>query len=106
MNHGYFQNVNGCPDCISTLRTLNEGVARVMEKNRNSDPDPVVNEIKYGESLPPAYLDKANQMLAEAIANQAQAIADGTVTGPMYGAVQRLKSNIETLVAWTEDDRT
>jgi hypothetical protein len=43
--------------------------------------------------------------LAAAIASQAQAIADGTVTGPRYASVQRLKSNVATLEAWTADDR-
>jgi hypothetical protein len=43
--------------------------------------------------------------LAATIADQAQAIADGTVVGPLHGAVARLKSNLDTLVAWTPDDR-
>lgn len=44
--------------------------------------------------------------LAATIATQAQAIADGTVIGPRHGAVRRLVSNVQTLVAWTDDDRS
>jgi hypothetical protein len=43
--------------------------------------------------------------LAANIAGLAEAIADGAVTGPRYAAVQRLKSNVATLEAWTDDDR-
>jgi hypothetical protein len=43
--------------------------------------------------------------LAGTIAAQAQALADGTVTGPRYAAVQRIKANVATLESWTEDDR-
>jgi hypothetical protein len=43
--------------------------------------------------------------LASAIAAQAQAIADGTVIGPVYAAVQRLLANANTLAAWIPDDR-
>jgi hypothetical protein len=46
------------------------------------------------------------RQLAFTISNQAKAIAEGNHTGPVYGAVQLLKSNIETLEAWTEDDRS
>jgi hypothetical protein len=44
--------------------------------------------------------------LAGTIATQAQAIKDGTVTGPQWGHARRLLANAETLVAWTEDDRS
>jgi len=44
--------------------------------------------------------------LAATIAAQAQAIADGTVTGPLRGAVARLAANADTLRAWTADDRS
>lgn len=43
--------------------------------------------------------------LAAAIAQQATALAEGTVTGPEHGAVARLVANVETLAAWTPDDR-
>ena len=44
--------------------------------------------------------------LAATIAGQAQAIAGGTVTGPVYGAVRRLAANAELLAAWQPDDRS
>jgi hypothetical protein len=44
--------------------------------------------------------------LADTIAAQAQAIADGAVTGPLFAAVRRLRSNVDTLEAWCPDDRT
>lgn len=44
--------------------------------------------------------------LAGTIAAQAQAIADGTVAGPVYGAVRRLAANAELLAAWQPDDRS
>jgi hypothetical protein len=44
--------------------------------------------------------------LAQTIANQAQAIADGTVTGPEYSAVRLLVGNAETLLAWTAIEET
>ena len=43
--------------------------------------------------------------LAAVIARQAQAIADGTVIGPMYPAVRRLAANVDTLSRWIPDDR-
>lgn len=43
--------------------------------------------------------------LANAIASQARAIADGTVNGAVFGAVCRVLHNAETLRAWTRDDR-
>lgn len=44
--------------------------------------------------------------LAATIATQAEAIATGKVTGPMYGAVARLAANVDTLRAWIPDDRS
>jgi hypothetical protein len=44
--------------------------------------------------------------LAATIADQAQAIADGTLTGPRYGMARLLLRNAECLVAWTPDDRS
>lgn len=49
--------------------------------------------------------ESRNRDLAAVIAGQAQAIADGTVAGPRYASVQRLKANVATLEAWTTDDR-
>jgi hypothetical protein len=43
--------------------------------------------------------------LAATIAMQAQAIANGTTTGPVYAAVRLIKNNVATLEAWTGDDR-
>lgn len=40
--------------------------------------------------------------LAAAIAAQAQAIADGTLTGPIPGACKRILDNAETLFAWAK----
>lgn len=39
--------------------------------------------------------------LASAIAAQAEAIATGTLVGPLDGAVRRLLANAETLAAWS-----
>jgi hypothetical protein len=50
--------------------------------------------------------DKQYRELAAAIADQAQAIADGTGSGPLYARVQLLKSNVALLEAWTPDDRS
>jgi hypothetical protein len=53
--------------------------------------------------------DRLNEQriaLAQTIADQAQAIADGTLIGPQYGAVRRLLNNAEMLAAWTADDRS
>jgi hypothetical protein len=44
--------------------------------------------------------------LAQTIATQAQALADGTVIGPEYAAWRRVLANVQTLVAWTPDDRS
>ena len=38
--------------------------------------------------------------LASTIADQAQAIADGTVIGPLSAATARLIGNVQTLDAW------
>jgi hypothetical protein len=50
--------------------------------------------------------DKLYRELAAAIADQAQIIADGTGSGPLYARVQLLKSNVEVLESWTPDDRS
>lgn len=44
--------------------------------------------------------------LARTISTQAAAIADGTVIGPRWAAVRRLADNVDTLTAWTTDDRS
>jgi hypothetical protein len=49
--------------------------------------------------------NKQYRELAAAIADQAQVIADGTGSGPVYARVQLLKSNVARLEAWTPDDR-
>ena len=43
---------------------------------------------------------------AWAIAAQARAIAEGRTIGPIHAAVARLAANVETLRAWTPDDRS
>lgn len=43
--------------------------------------------------------------LAETCASQAAAIAAGTVLGPRYAAALRLQGNVDTLLAWLDDDR-
>lgn len=43
--------------------------------------------------------------LARTIADQAQAIVDGTVVGPEWSAVKRLRDNADMLLAWTPDHR-
>lgn len=42
---------------------------------------------------------------AAAVAALAQALADGTLVGPRYPAVLRLVDLVDTLRAWTQDDR-
>jgi hypothetical protein len=45
--------------------------------------------------------------LANTIANQAQAIIQGKIPGPqLYAHVSLMQNNIETLKAWTPDERT
>lgn len=48
----------------------------------------------------------ARRDLAATIARQAQALADGAVKGPEWAQVARLVTNVETLRAWTPDDRS
>lgn len=43
--------------------------------------------------------------LAATIEAQANAIATGTVVGPRFAAVLRLRDNVDTLAHWVEDDR-
>lgn len=43
--------------------------------------------------------------LANTCAAHAAAIADGSVVGPQYAAVRRLRNNVDTLIAWGGDDR-
>lgn len=44
--------------------------------------------------------------LAKAIAQQAEALANGAVPpGQRHAQVKRLESNLSTLAAWTPDDR-
>lgn len=51
-------------------------------------------------------MDQQFRDLAATVAMQAQAIADGTVIGPVWAAVRRLKSNVEMLESWACDDRS
>jgi hypothetical protein len=44
--------------------------------------------------------------LAATIADQAQAIADGTLTGPLYAHARLVLRNAELLAAWVPDDRS
>jgi hypothetical protein len=53
-----------------------------------------------------AELDRQYHDMAATIAAQAQAIADGTITGPRFAAASRLLGNAKTLMAWTPDDRS
>ena len=43
---------------------------------------------------------------AAAIARVATALAEGTLIGPTYPAILKLQSQVETLLDWTEDDRS
>lgn len=44
--------------------------------------------------------------LANAIAAQATALADGKIPqGQVYAQIRRLQDNVATLAAWTKDDR-
>lgn len=45
-------------------------------------------------------LEQAIIDLAGTIADQADAIHNGTVIGPREGAVLRIQGNVETLLAW------
>lgn len=49
---------------------------------------------------------KQRREQAAAIARIAQSIADGTLIGPEQGAVRRLSDLVETLRAWTPEDRS
>ena len=51
-------------------------------------------------------LRKYRQDLAQTVANQAQALADGTVVGPEWAAAKRLLGNAEQLFGITPDDRS
>jgi threonine synthase len=44
--------------------------------------------------------DEECRALARAIANQAEAIANGTHTASAYAVAQLLRSNVDTLVVW------
>lgn len=53
-----------------------------------------------------AATEKQIREQAQAIANQAQALADGKIgAGQRYALVALLKRNVETLEAWVPDDR-
>ena len=55
--------------------------------------------------MTPEQLQAQRRELAQTIANQAQALADGTFTGAEHANVARLADNVATLKAWTPDDR-
>jgi hypothetical protein len=50
--------------------------------------------------------EKQYRELAGTIADQAQAIADGSLAGPRYAMAQLILRNAQCLVAWTPDDRS
>jgi hypothetical protein len=50
--------------------------------------------------------DKQYRELAATIADQARAIADGTLAGPRYAMAQLIARNAQQLVAETPDDRS
>lgn len=77
----------------------------LMAQWRPAEPDRDRENAWHGSKLPPD-LDKQRRDLAGTIADQAQAIADGTVVGPERGAVSRLVHNVNLLDAWTPDDRS
>lgn len=49
---------------------------------------------------------RAYREQAEAIARLATALAEGSLQGPRHAAVARLRGMVETLAAWTSDDRS
>lgn len=51
-------------------------------------------------------LDRLIQEQADAIANQAAAIAAGTLTGPRRAAVLLLIANAQTMLAWIDKEDT
>lgn len=53
-----------------------------------------------------AATEKQLRDLAGTIARQAQAIADGTITGPLRAHVRLLAANTEMLMAWTADEQS
>ena len=77
----------GGPGCSLTSNGAAERIAQYHADNRDR-----LNEQRIA--------------LARTIADQAQAIADGTVTGPQHAAARRVLANAKTLLAWTADDRT
>lgn len=48
-----------------------------------------------------ADLDAQIKDLANALAGQCEAIANGEVIGPVRSAVARIRANAETLLAWS-----
>ena len=53
----------------------------------------------------PMNTEKQIRELALTIANQAEAIASGTLIGPRYAAILRIQNNLDTLAAYVGDDR-
>lgn len=45
--------------------------------------------------------DNQRRELAQTIANQAQALADGNITAPESAVVALILNNVQTLAAWT-----
>ena len=80
--------------------TMTDAADRLRERKETQTPSPGRTMGDMTTTTTEQYRGQA-----EAIAQQAQALADGTVTGPRWRAVQRLRRNVEILAAWTEDAR-
>jgi hypothetical protein len=98
--HVYREPVCGRCCAGQKIRALRSSVAvpdyvhvLVIDQHGQDTPTMTPNEAQYRE-------------LARTVAWQVDAIAQGTVIGPVYTAVRRLQDNVSTLVAWTPDDRT
>ena len=71
-------------------------IDRVYTEHTHPQPSAVAPSVKQTQ-----YED-----LARTVAAQAEALANGTYTGPAYGLARLLASNAAMLSAWTADDRS
>lgn len=81
------------------------GFYPTRDKARQAALAHLADRLGDGLPLPPKADEKLITELAATIANQAEAIANGTVKGPRYAQVKLLAHNIDTLGAWVGDDR-
>jgi hypothetical protein len=108
-NIGDLVNVNGTTwrvNSLSTGKGRRSRVGLVNPANPNQSTSFYADVLDKLGTIVPSDNERQYRDLANAIAQQAEALALGKIpTGQRYAQARRLLDNTQTLMTWTTDDR-